>query len=697
VSPAWVSPFREKARALRLTPVPALLVLTALAGMAPPSVHAVGVVDHPAEGDDILVNAPGVGEEMQLTIPGGGVEPTSTCITQSEISMARSGSTLVAGWNDGGQCEKLFRRSAGQPVDRISLSGFGYSRDGGRSWTDGGVLEPARGTHLFGDPVLAAGPDGSFYYATLVREQNLQVGVARSTDGGQSWSTPVVVSPQRDPNAPVDHDKPWLAVDTTSLRYRGSVYIAWTELTSFDVWSVLLSRSTDGGKTFSAPVELSGPPVEGAPTHYNGGLGTQVAVGPQGEVYVAWVGNGAAPYVWITRSLDGGVTFSPPRPVALLFKTGHPSRCVPQAITNVGGTRQVIKGDIRVFEWLSMAVDVSGSSDPGSPRFNPYRGTVYLAAPHDDDGNPEGDTDAAPVPEQADESDVVFFRSRDGGVTWSNVDDPHPFDPALDLFPDDVLNDDGTETDQFHPQVSVDSEGRVAVAWYDRRVSAGSVPNNWEMALFATVSEDGGETFGTQFQVSDEIFPPSRTNPNTNWMSGCYMGEYNAVLGGDEEFLLAWGDNRDGTEAHPDPNVYFDRITFPHEVVSPPGEGPSPPGEDSPQPEPGGGGDSPGGGGGGAPGGGDKPSGGDAGPAPRCLPEVHIVGTHRRDTLIGTPQPDVICGLGRADSIRGLGGDDIILGGRGRDRLGGGRGHDVCRGGPGRDRLRRCEARRARS
>jgi hypothetical protein len=40
------------------------------------------------------------------------------------------------------------------------------------------------------------------------------------------------------------------------------------------------------------------------------------------------------------------------------------------------------------------------------------------------------------------------------------------------------------------------------------------------------------------------------------------MGEYNGMAAGDGEFLLAWGDNRDGPDEMPDPNVYFDRITL---------------------------------------------------------------------------------------------------------------------------------------
>ena len=563
-------------RAFRLSPgsliaVAALLLsATASASERPAAAAAQSQASQPAvAGEDVLVNQPGVEEELQVSVPGE-ERPTAICNTQSEVSLARSGDAVVAAWNDGGECEQLYKRYAGMgPSEGISLSGYGFSRDGGRTWADGGVLDPPLGGHLFGDPVLSAAPDGTFFYATLVRfgSSPLQIGVARSTDGGESWSVPVIASQGRPDGA--EHDKPWLAVDTTSSEHRGNVYVAWTE---FDPGgsdcpgamgigcAVLVSRSTDGGLTFSPPVKVSLTPPSYSTER--AGIGVQIAIGPEGQTYVAWVELHGSRYVWLATSLDGGVTFSLPREVADPESIGHshngclPARkpgleetvSAPESAIPV--TRFVLNGDIRVFNWLSMAVDTSGSSD--------FRGTIYMAVPHDDDA-------AGVLTENllnshdpyGDESDIALIYSRDGGGTWSNVDTSKEHPEIQEPF-----EDGGTDTDQFHPQVAVDSEGRVMVSWYDRRVSANSIPENWEMALYAAVSHDGGKTFAPAFQVGDDVFPPSRTNPNTNWFSGCYMGEYNAMVGGEGEFLLAWGDNRDGPEAAPDPNVYFDRVTF---------------------------------------------------------------------------------------------------------------------------------------
>lgn len=457
----------------------------------------------PATGTDVRINQPGEGEFLP------------NCNTQNEVHLARFGNNVVAGWNDGGQCDYLIRSTG------ISLSGYGWSDDGGKTWHDGGTIAGAPGGNSWGDPVLAADADGNFYYAELADAPGGRsiIGVAKSTDGGRTWSAPVDATPDR--SASNSQDKEWMAIDTTGSPHMNNIYLAWIEFRPSGN-EIMFSRSVDRGESYDTPIQLT-------KSASQRGTGTQVAVGPSGEVYVLWVAHGTtgqpATAVWFTRSLDGGITFDAPRSVATVNRIGHSGNC--QGI----GTRDVLNGDIRVRPWPSMAVDVAGSSDPLDPDFNPNRGRIYVAAPSDGAG--------------ADESDVYVFMSPDGGTTWTAPQ---------------KVNDDTTTTDQFHPQIGVDPKGTVAVAWYDRRLSL-PAPPNWGIDLFASVSEDGGGTFSPNFRVSDVTFPPSRTNPNTNGLAFCYMGEYNGMASGvEDEFLVNWGDNRDGTPAVPDPNVYFDLI-----------------------------------------------------------------------------------------------------------------------------------------
>jgi hypothetical protein len=519
----------------------------------PPPIVEQGAT-HPSGGTDVRIS-----DLTDVSSVSEGGSPH--CNTQTEVSLARSGTRVLAAWVDGRQCQKLLQSWAREqaalaaaaqppPVAGISLSGFGFSEDGGLTWKDGGELLPPEGGNLFGNPAVAAGIGGRFHYATLMGSPACcQIGVATSAAEGSSWSGVVNVSAGRHPSAL--QDKPWISVDRSSSAHRGSVYVAWTEWAPGEsvVDAVLFSRSTDGGATFSTPLELSRPALDGA--FDLAGMGTQVAVGPEGEIYVVWVDSSRS-RIWFVRSLDGGATFSRPTRILKAAAAGHESPCFPGA-----PTRHVLNGDIRIpYNLPSLAVDTSGSSDPDAPDYNPSRGRVYVAITHDDDADDPG---AAEWPFSLDESDVAFTYSSDRGSTWANTVQPSPDDP--DREPTFIVNDDGSSTDQFNPQVAVDDRGRVAVSWYDRRVS---VPqqSNFDLTLFAAISTDGGMTFGDNMQVGDEPFHPARANPNSNWLGGCYMGLYNGITAGSGEFLVAWGDNRDGTHVTPDLNVYLDRIAL---------------------------------------------------------------------------------------------------------------------------------------
>src|SRR6266566_565802 len=102
--------------------------------------------------------------------------------TQSETAIAVSGSNVAVGYNDS-QNGLLFL------VAGDDLTGYGYSTDGGQTFTDGGVLPNAGGSVNVGDPWLASDGGGNMYFSTLTIDGTtgmLLVGVSSSTDGGKT-------------------------------------------------------------------------------------------------------------------------------------------------------------------------------------------------------------------------------------------------------------------------------------------------------------------------------------------------------------------------------------------------------------------------------------------------------------------------------------------------------------------------------
>src|SRR4029077_21217875 len=91
----------------------------------------------------------------------------------------------------------------------------------------------------------------------------------------------------------------------------------------------------------------------------------------------------------------------------------------------------------------------------------------------------------APGSVAQDQRDIVLVRSTDGGQTWS---------PKL------RVNHDAPGADQAMPNVAVDVQGRIYVAWYDWRDAVDGDGVN----AYASVSVDGGLTFGPDLKLSSQ-------------------------------------------------------------------------------------------------------------------------------------------------------------------------------------------------
>jgi len=137
---------------------------------------------------------------------------------------------------------------------------------------------------------------------------------ARSTDGGHTFSDPLNLSQTR-----AGAGKGRL----TSRRWdNGSLDIALDhEGTIFAVWTeyegaLRLSRSDDHGGTFSDPTTITGESDE-APAR-----GPALAIGPENEIYIAWtIGENRSGDIHFTTSTDGGKSFDTPR--AIFETDGH--------------------------------------------------------------------------------------------------------------------------------------------------------------------------------------------------------------------------------------------------------------------------------------------------------------------------------------------------------------------------------------
>jgi hypothetical protein len=417
--------------------------------------------------------------------------------SQSETAVASFGHSIVVAYNDDGSY--------------LNLSDSGYSRstDGGSTFLDLGEMPvPPTASFTAGDPALVVDRHGTFYYAEIMADPTrppgyeFTLGISRSVDGGQHFGS-TVYPPAAGVLPDSFQDKEFLAVDTSDSPFAGNIYLSWTSEPVTGEWPIMFSRSIDGGATFSTPIPIS------VPGDFN--QFSEPAVGPMGEVYVAWFRFASffptldLDTILVAKSVDGGAHFGAPVTVTSVPEIGF-----------FGGT---LFGNLRVNSAPRIDVD-------------PTSGTVCIVF----NANPPG----------LDGADVFFTRSLDGGNHWTT--------PIR-------VNDDTGFNDQFFPDLAINQDGIIEVIWYDRRLD----PSNLKMDVYRARSVNGGQSFRPNQRVTSvSSFPAVGYDPA---LIGNYLGDYIDIkptmtgAGRGKDFLLAWADFRRIISTprgnRPDQDVFF--------------------------------------------------------------------------------------------------------------------------------------------
>ena len=379
---------------------------------------------------------------------------------------------------------------------------IGRSFDGGRTWAHtslGGTQDKLSGNTNRVDPHITYDRFGNLYVTYLVAASTteLRVIVARSSDGGRTFAASTAVAGQG-----LGIDFPIIATgpDATNLG-RETVWVGYTDTKNRRV-KMVAARSTGLGNlgAFSAPQTVS---------DASGTFGS-VAVGPAGQVVVAWqTGGGQGPSrISLDVDADGLGT----------GRTWGVDRYV--ADTNVGGFDHIPAQPNRtIYANVGLAFDRSTNS--------PTRGRLFLVYT-DENGNESNNTD------------VILRYSDNLGTNWGS---------KL------KVNDDTTTRSQFLPAMSVDqSTGNVAIVWRDARNSAG----NNTAELWGTVSTNHGVSVRPNVRISAGV----SNQAGANGAGIDYdFGDYQGVAFANGRFMPVWADNSNSTRDNPNGTSLFDVYT----------------------------------------------------------------------------------------------------------------------------------------
>ncbi len=360
------------------------------------------------------------------------------------------------------------------------LNNVHYSHDGGKSWK---TIKLNSSHGVFGDPVIFADKDGSFYYCHLADPEGKSwassrllesIVVQRSDDGGLTWNDGAAIGA----NPPKDQDKEWAVADPHS----NAIYMAWTEFDKYNSpdpdceTRILFASSSDKGETWTRPISLSSitgdcldddETVEGAVP----------AAGRNGKVFVAWSVNER---IYFNHSDDFGKSW--------LKKE--------KLIANQpGGWSLPIEGLKRVNGMPVTLVDNSSGI---------YDGRVYVLWADQREGKLN--------------TNIYLIYSDDDGETWT---------------PPTLIHNDVNETHQFFPWMAIDnSTGFVYVVYYDRK-NYRDRQNEVSLAW----SYDGGASWQERI-ISDSPFetPPPFV----------FFGDYNNISAVGGKIRPIWTRYEDG-------------------------------------------------------------------------------------------------------------------------------------------------------
>jgi hypothetical protein len=333
-----------------------------------------------------------------------------------------------------------------------------------------------------------------------------QLVLTESYDNGSTWTSPVVINGTA--SNPGLNLTGWsMPYEPSIAAYGNTVYLAWVNLTLPAFWypnqspyvpstGVNLVTSTDGGATWSAPVQL---PVEANALPTGG---------------TAWVADSPSLLVNATGTLFVAYTtdfqaqtnlFCQPTGCSYLFPSATEAVVV-ASTSNAGASftlstlaSEVILSERGGYTWGQGYYD-SGAGNPllspqTSIAVDPTTGELYVAYSGGEIGT------VCYLPGNCyttnDFEDIWVANSTNGGMNWSS---PLALGDAL-------LGVDGAATDSeflYNPSISVGSDGRVYVDAGFTNYSNYNIyyEDEWSDLLF--VSTDHGASFGAPLPVPSE-------------------------------------------------------------------------------------------------------------------------------------------------------------------------------------------------
>jgi len=374
-----------------------------------------------------------------------------------------SGNSVFVVWNDG---------------NGIS---FRKSTDGGTTFGD--KIKLADEKYAFDLDITASKNNVYVVWADIDYDnyKNRDVFIAKSSDGGDTFSKPINVSRNTLDSQAVAFSEPRITA------FEDNVYVVWI-IGNYDWHQLYFARSTDGANSFGGPKNIS-----------NGGYPSNPSISAyQDDVYVVWTdnseGNIPPSKVVFTKSANKGYSFGGKTILSEEASTPNPSLAT-------------VKNNLYLTWFDQNGISFRKSVD-GGDTFE----SAHILNPPGHWGYPKLAVSGDKVYITWTERplwDVFFVYSHDGGNSFSSV--------AM-LTGNSV---DRGPYASYEPQIAA-VNNMVMISW--------EMDNDWGRDIFSLISTDYGKNFGEPFKV--------------NKMGGVVQKP--VVAAGDDGTFLVWLSDLEG-------------------------------------------------------------------------------------------------------------------------------------------------------
>ncbi len=401
----------------------------------------------------------------------------------------------------------------------------GVTFDGGKSWKNlaiPGISQCTGGTETQGwDPWVSFAPNGNLYSIGIAGglKGTGQLLVSKSTDGGLTWSNPIQVNSPGNSGTGYGPVKDDKPSITADPTNPNYIYATWAEFNNSNPLKANSAQTMFASSTDGGQSWQPEQPIHTAPgTDFN--WGNQIVVLPNGTLIDAFT--------------EGDINNNKPITLTLLRSTDH---------------GQTWSAPISAI--VQQPLVVAHSSPPNAVITDPNTGQSVEAHPMFDSvavDPASGNLYAVWLDGRFSNSQInsiAFSMSSDGGFTWSNPIQVNQTPTNLPL----------SDQQAWNPTVPVSANGTVAVTYYDFRSNTGTggaLTDYW--MAFAPAPATNPSSW-SEIRLTNTSF--NLEQAPTRFDGDFLLGDYEGLAAAGNGFVAVWG-MPDGSST-PQESVFFRR------------------------------------------------------------------------------------------------------------------------------------------